>query len=70
MSLDVYKCWKCCKEIQQKDEPRNRVFCEECFEAYRNEYKDMVSEYVKLKVFIMHETALRTMEKACVYMYE
>ena len=22
MSLDVYKCWKCGKEIQQKDEPR------------------------------------------------
>ncbi len=70
MSLDVYKCWKCCKEIQQKDEPKNRVFCEECFEVYRSEYKDMVSEHIKLKVFIMHETALRTMEKAGVYMYE
>ncbi len=66
----TYKCWKCGKEIEIESEPKSRVFCEECFELYRNDYKNIVSDYVKLKIFIMYETALRIMEKAGMYMYE
>lgn len=70
MPLDVYKCWKCGKGAKFAHEPQKRVYCEDCEAEVRDEYKKLVSEYVQLKVRVMHERALRIMEDAKCYMHE
>jgi very-short-patch-repair endonuclease/DNA-directed RNA polymerase subunit RPC12/RpoP len=68
--MSKYKCWHCGQEHERVYEPENRVFCDECFTEYRREHKGIVEEYGRVKVLVMHETALRLMEKAGVYMHE
>lgn len=70
MLIDSYECWRCEKPVDCDHEPMNRVFCPSCFEAYRAEHKQLVDEYAVLKVRVMHENALRIMEKSGMYMYE
>lgn len=70
MLLDEYKCWKCGTVVSKQEEPLNRVFCKACFEQHKADYKEKVDMYAKLKIEIMHETALRIMEKANMFMYE
>ena len=71
MSIEEeYTCWKCGNTIKLNDEPKERVFCEGCKEKHLKEHKEKVLQYAKLKIDVMYENALRTMEKAGVYMYE
>ncbi len=70
MSEDEYYCWYCGKLTKLVYEPNERVFCEECKTKHLKEHKENVLNYAKLKIDVMYENALRTMEKAGVYMYE
>lgn len=70
MLIDTYECWRCEKPVEIESEPINRVFCPECFEAYQADRKQLVSDYAVLKVRVMHENALRIMEKSGMYMHE
>lgn len=70
MPFDEYCCWKCGKTIISEDEPQARLFCDDCTVTFHTERKKTVSEYVKLKMRVMHERALRIMEKAGCYMHE
>lgn len=68
---EKYKCWRCGKEIELRHEPKMRVFCDECSEIYRDEHDELVRQYSELKIRVMHENALKIMEKSgkC-YMHE
>lgn len=70
MPFDEYSCWHCGKTVISKDEPQARLFCDGCMETFHAERKKTVSEYVMLKMRVMHERALRIMEKAGCYMHE
>lgn len=70
MLIDNYECWRCKSPVQMEGEPLNRVFCHDCFEAHKASRKRLVDEYALLKVRVMHENALRLMEKSGMYMYE
>ena len=67
-----YKCWRCGKvlTISSKYTPVNRVFCEECKDKHIEERESLVKEYTQYKIKVMHENALRVLEKAMCYMYE
>lgn len=69
---EVFRCWRCKEEVKVKlSEPTDRVFCKRCFESHREEHQDIINEYTKLKIKVMYENALRTMEKSKkVYMHE
>ena len=71
IAMAKYKCWKCGKEIEFKREPMLRIYCDECLKEVQEEHDELINEYAKLKIRVMHETALRTMEKSghC-YMHE
>ncbi len=60
-----FQCWNCGKTMTfTRIRPKNRVLCDECLEKHIREHDEKVEEYSKLKVEIMHENALRKMEKA------
>ena len=67
---EVYKCWNCGKPVKRLYEPTDRVFCLECEKKVREEHAKLVKEYSALKLRVMYENALRTMEKSNTYMYE
>lgn len=69
---DTFTCWKCDADVEVKyREPNERVFCEECFKEYREDYKKLVSEYAQLKTKVMFENAMRIMEKSGkIYLHE
>lgn len=69
---EMFVCWRCGKEVEVTwAEPLERVFCSDCFEAYRTEHDNLVSEYSKLKIKVMYENALRIMEKSKkIFMHE
>ena len=68
---ETYKCWRCGKEISLRYEPRERVYCDECWTKEQQEHKELVQKYAELKIKVMHDNALRIMEKSnkC-YMHE
>lgn len=41
-----------------------RVYCDECLKKHIKEHEEKVKEYIRIKVDIMHENAIRKMEKA------
>lgn len=62
---EYFPCVKCGEKILfKKIEPMERVFCEKCKKEHRENHKKIVEEYTKLKLEIMHENALREMEKS------
>lgn len=69
---EIFTCWRCGKDVEVKYmEPHDRVFCDECFSEYKKEHEELIREYAKLKIKVMFENALRTMEKSKkVYMHE
>lgn len=69
--IEKYKCWRCGKELTLNHEPQERVYCHECEEKKKEEHEKLISEYSLLKIRVMYENALRTMEKSgkC-YMHE
>jgi very-short-patch-repair endonuclease len=70
MPYFTYQCWMCSKELELVPEPVERVFCPECAEKHKAEHDALIAEYALLKMRVMHENALRYMEKAGVYMHE
>lgn len=59
-----YPCWRCGEEVPLYTSlPILRVFCEDCRPIYEKEKQETLREYIKLKIKVMHERALRILEK-------
>lgn len=59
-----FPCWGC--EIPVRSlvkTPKLRVFCPDCKEDYLSEKEDTLKQYILLKMKVMHERALRFLEK-------
>lgn len=70
--LDRYiiPCWTCgCKVEVPSKGFKIRAFCKECGDAYNSKKSDDLKEYIRLKAIIMHERAMRTLEKQNVHLY-
>lgn len=66
-----YMCWRCGALVPfMVDMPYNRVFCEGCKEPHETEKQERLKEYLQLKTHVMHERALRILEKQHVKMYK
>lgn len=60
----LFECWYCGEYVPKiVAKPHNRVFHEECEEKFLKEKEDTKQEYVRLKVEVMYERALRMLEK-------
>lgn len=70
MPDEAYKCWHCGKEIVLSFEPSDRLFCEGCLPKFYEERRKLIKDYAALKIRVMHEQALKYMEKAGLFMYE
>lgn len=67
----IFLCWRCNKFVELKtDSPILRVFCDECKEKYEKEKKETLNEYLQLKIKVMHERALRFLEKQQAKLYK
>lgn len=63
--MDFLTCWYC-GEIQTTDNGKGagrRFYHPECKQSFEDEKGDILSKYVELKVRVMHERALRMLEK-------
>lgn len=71
-ALVLAPCWECGHPINVKREPDVRLFCDECRQVYLDRKKDDLSQYLQLKMKVMHERALRILEKqgALMYLYQ
>lgn len=68
-----YPCWNCGTKVEVESRVISyRAFCEECEREYRDKKAEDLKEYVRLKTLIMHERAMRMLEKqnADVYAYK
>lgn len=60
----LYECWHCNELIVSKSRfSKNRIFHEGCFEEYEKLKEETKNEYIRLKIEVMYERALRMMEK-------
>lgn len=64
----IKTCWYCgCKGKRSKSFTEkyidSRYFHDDCFEEYKREKEDTLENYVQLKIKVMHERALRILEK-------
>ena len=71
MTKYMVNCWRCGKEhfVYTKN-PHIRVFCHECAEIHRKEHENNVAHYMKLRMEIMWERAMRTIEQSSTKIYE
>lgn len=59
-----FPCWRCGEEVETlSSNPILRVFCSSCKSLYEEERNERLREYIKLKIYVMHERALRMLEK-------
>mgnify|MGYP001207945548 FL=1 len=59
-----FPCWGCDIPVPLlNNQPLLRVFCPDCKEKYEAEKEETLKEYVRLKTLVMHERALRILEK-------
>ncbi|GIQ62143.1 hypothetical protein PACILC2_07110 [Paenibacillus cisolokensis] len=68
-----YPCWNCGKKVEVEQRTITyRAFCEQCEKEYNEKKASDLKEYVRLKTIIMHERAMRILEKqkAEVYLYK
>lgn len=58
-------CWTCNGAVitDYDHGSQDRVFCKICLAIYRTTKADNLTEYVRLKTIIMHERAMRMLEK-------
>lgn len=57
-------CWRCGKSLSfLTKNPILRPFCDECEKAHEAEKSERLQEYIRLKMHVMHERALRMLEK-------
>lgn len=69
----VISCWTCGTKVEVEDASFSvRAYCEPCEKAYNEKKTADLKEYVRLKALIMHERALRMLEKqdAKLYLYK
>lgn len=60
----IRECWYCNEPVVEEGRyPRNRSFHEECEELYLKEKEETKNEYIRLKVEVMFERAMRMIEK-------
>lgn len=67
------KCWRCGKDTGLTRSQSNmtlRQFCEKCWEEYKAEKAETTKIYARQKILMMHERALRLLEKQEVNMYD
>ena len=57
-------CRVCGKEFDSTLSVHSRQFCPKCMEEHLREHQELVEEYAKIKLQIMHEIALRKLEKS------
>lgn len=66
-----YLCWGCDIPVEVvTDSPILRVFCPECKEEYAKNKKETLEKYIELKIMVMHERALRYLEKQYAKLYK
>ena len=59
-----FECWRCNKLITvYKAEPKERVYCRDCIGEKYKEHSDIVNQYAQLKMIVMYENAMRSIEK-------
>lgn len=58
------KCDMCGEDFKSTLSVMQRQFCPSCMEKHLNEHERLVKEYAALKIKIMHETAIRKLEKS------
>ncbi|CAH1205698.1 hypothetical protein PAECIP111893_02396 [Paenibacillus plantiphilus] len=64
-------CWTCEKKVQVPDGSYiQRAYCPDCEKEYTDKKAADLKEYVRLKALIMHERALRILEKQNAYLYQ
>lgn len=62
---EIFDCVECGKKVEiLYIEPMERVFCEKCKKNHIENHKKKVEEYTRLKLQVMHENALREMERS------
>lgn len=66
-----FPCWKCDTPVYLlSPTPILRVFCPECKEEYKREKEQTLEQYIQLKIKVMHERALRFLEKQEAQLYK
>lgn len=65
-------CWSCGTAVltDYNNRSQDRVFCKICLVSYRENKAENLKEYVRLKTVIMHERAMRMLEKQTANLYE
>ena len=63
--MKLLMCWYCgeYETVENKDVDSKRFFHDPCKREFDKEKRERLKEYVQLKVRVMHERALRLMEK-------
>lgn len=65
-----YPCWKCGTQVEVEERVITyRAFCEPCEKGYNEKKSNDLKEYVRLKTIIMHERAMRILEKQKAELY-
>ena len=63
-------CWRCGNETIRKCEYQERYFCADCRAKHDVDHKRLASEYAELKIKLMYERAMVSLERNGVYMRE
>lgn len=70
MQDHFFPCWTCGIPVHSlTSHPILRVFCVDCREDFEKQKTDTLKEYIQLKTKVMHERALRILEKQCAKLF-
>lgn len=70
LSKVFYPCWKCGERTEVDHHTITyRAFCVPCEKEYNTKKSSDLKEYVRLKTIIMHERAMRLLEKQGIEVY-
>lgn len=61
--MEIYTCWNCGNCVTEDNKIHTRAFCDECRKNYQEEYEAYMSTYLKMKMEIMWNRAIRCMER-------
>lgn len=69
--VHFFPCWRCgIPVVSYTSYPILRVFCPDCKNEYQEEKERILKEYVQLKIRVMHERALRILEKQEAHLFK
>lgn len=64
-------CWKCSTPVSLMTRfPILRVFCPDCKDEHLVEKEETLKQYIRLKTLVMHERALRILEKQEAHLFK